>query len=115
MSQYDNDPEIPKHVEAGRFLSERLRVARKMAGAVRCPSCHARFDATHVMKCPECRRFLDESFQAVCQDERKNRQTCSGIQHQKMPSWNTRASSRSREKPSPELDFFSQGYMEYKE
>jgi hypothetical protein len=115
MSQAHDVQEIPKHVEAGRLLSERLRIAREMSGSIVCPSCNTRFDATHVVKCPECRTFIDDSFRAVSSGKKRTRESRNATHRKRKPLRKARLSKRVKEKVELELDFFTQGYMEYKE
>ena len=106
--------EIPKHVEAGRLLSERLRIARELSGPTVCPACKARFDATHVMKCPECRTFIDDTFQADGPGKREKNRPRKTKRRSKNPPGKTCLAQRVKEKVELELDFFTQGYMKYK-
>ena len=114
MSQHDEVQELKKHVEAGRLLSKRLRQAREMNGPVVCPVCHVYFDATHVMKCPECRTFIDDTFQAASPRGKGKNQQQTEVRQRKILHRKPRASRKAREKMELELDFFTQGYMEYK-
>ena len=114
MSQTHDVQEIPKHVEAGRLLSKRLRIARKMGGAIVCPCCDTHFDATHVIKCPECRTFIDETFRAVSPAKKGENASRHTAQGRGKAQRKARVAQRVKEKVELELDFFSQGYMEYK-
>lgn len=114
MSQEHDVQEIEKHVEAGRLLAKRLRVARETSGLIVCPACKLRFDATHVVKCPQCRTFIDNTFQAAPVGRRKNDRAQHKKRQQKFPNRKSRVSRKTPEKVELELDFFTQGYMEYK-
>ncbi len=114
MSQHHEVQEIAKHVEAGRLLSKRLRDARETVGAIVCPACKLCFDATHVVKCPECRTFIDDTFQAASSGKMGGSQSRNTKRGKKRPVRKTRLTQRAQEKAEFELDFFTQGYMEYK-
>jgi hypothetical protein len=62
MSAYSVHHDEPQHVEAGKLLAKRLHEAREKKGRLSCPVCHCIFDATHLIKCPECRTLIDETF-----------------------------------------------------
>jgi len=114
MSQHREKQEPEKHVEAGRLLSQRLRDAREMRGPIVCPACALCFDATHVVKCPGCRTFIDETFQAVSPHPQRKKRPPDATHGAKILRRKPRASRRTRENVELELDFFTQGYMEYK-
>jgi rubrerythrin len=65
MATQSKERELPKIEQAGRILAKRLREARKAHGWLRCPVCLMIFEATHVMKCPECRTLINKTFQSM--------------------------------------------------
>ncbi len=124
----------PKHVEAGKLLSHQLHEAREKKGQVLCPSCRLVFDATHVMKCPGCRTFISKAFKELCPtlfSEPSNKTglsaASSGVKsapprasavkkrtsQRKARRRTAFSSQKTRKKMELELDFFTQGYMEY--
>ena len=65
MATQTTERERRKFERVGRILAHRLREARKKSGVLRCPVCQHIFEGTHVIKCPQCRTLINETFQEV--------------------------------------------------
>ncbi len=131
MSKALKTQEDAKYAEVGKILSARLHEARAKKGILRCPSCLLVFDATHLIKCPNCRTLIGETFQEWrSEPARRSPPPHPATQRRESPPLLFPKERLPVEPPRPrkrralrprkiieavqlELDFFTQGYMQY--
>ena len=134
MSNAFTIQEEEKYAEVSKLLSARLHEARAKTGVLRCPFCSLVFDATHCIKCPGCRTLISETFLAATLAAAPYVPPTPEVQAVKKPvaapkpllilepvPATPKKPRRKRffqprkifEKIEQELDFFTQGYMQY--
>ncbi len=134
MSNAVKTQEDAKYAEVGKLLSARLHEARAKKGTLRCPSCLLVFDATHLIKCPNCRTLIGATFQEWRSEATKTSQPPEPprpatqrsesapllFPKEYAPVNTTRLRKHRALRPRKileavqlELDFFTQGYRQY--
>ena len=98
MSTYIKKRNIPELESVGKLLANQLHEAREKKGFLECPACHASFDGTYRIKCPECRLLISNTFPEVRAQKTLNLKKMNEVRSEKIIKKKKVRSQKSSEK-----------------